>query len=170
MTTDAASSDLDRLTRARAAYADLAPRIIAGEPWPLAADYGHGPEASWGPREVLAHLVEMLPFWLGELERVVDGDGHTPVTFGRIADDEVRIGMVGRERTLPIRVLFARLEAGIEAWERRLPELSDADRAKVGIHPRNGEMAVAAMPGRFIVGHLEEHVVQLEASLTAAGR
>jgi len=35
--------------------------VTAGEPWPLAEDYGTGPEASWGPREVLAHVEEMLP-------------------------------------------------------------------------------------------------------------
>ena len=38
-----------------------------GADWPLAADYGTGPEASWGPREVLAHVEEYLPFWLAEI-------------------------------------------------------------------------------------------------------
>ncbi len=32
-----------------------------GGPWPLADDFGTEPEASWGPREVLAHTAEMLP-------------------------------------------------------------------------------------------------------------
>lgn len=157
--------ELDRLEAARRAYADLAPRVTAGEPWALAEDFGTGPEASWGPREVLAHLVEMLPFWLGELERVVDGDGSTPVPFGRIADDTVRIGMIGRERTLPMRVLFARLDAGIAEWRRRLTELTDTDRAKVGVHLRLGEMPVGRIADRFVVGHLEDHVAQLEAIL-----
>ena len=175
--TDATPTDLtgreaglDRLADVRRAYADLAPRIAAGEPWPLAADFGTGPEASWGPREVLAHLVEMLPFWLGELERVVDGDGVTPMPFGRIADDAVRIGMIERERTLPLRVLFGRIDAGIAAWEARLPTLTEADRAKVGLHPRDGAMRVDRMPDRFVVGHLEGHVAQLEAILADAGR
>ncbi|HEX6868002.1 MAG TPA: DinB family protein, partial [Candidatus Limnocylindrales bacterium] len=140
MTMTNPSTELDRLADARAAYAALTDRLLGGEPWPLATDFGTGPEASWGPREVLAHLVEMLPFWLGELERVVDGDGATPVPFGRIADDTVRIGMIGRERTLPMRVLVARLDAGITAWMERLPGLTDADRARVGLHPRLGEM------------------------------
>ena len=76
MTTADLPTDLDRLADARAAYAALATRVAAGEPWPLAAAFGTEPEASWGPREVLAHVAEMLPFWLGELERVVDGDGR----------------------------------------------------------------------------------------------
>lgn len=170
MTTPTPASGLDRLAVSRAAYATLQPRVTAGEPWPLAPDFGTGPEASWGPREVLAHLVEMLPFWLGELERIVDCDGSTPVPFGRIADDTVRLGMIERERTLPLRVLFARLDSGIGAWSDRLRSQTDAERAMIGVHPREGEMAVERIPERFVVRHLEDHVAQLEEILAAAGR
>ena len=166
---EAATSELARLAAARRAFADLAPRIAAGEPWPLATDFGTGPEASWGPREVLAHVVEMLPFWLGELERVLDGDGTTPVPFGRIADDGLRVGLVGRERTLPLRVLFARADAGIAAWLARLPTLGDAERALVGIHPRLGPMRVDRMADRFVTGHLEDHIAQLRTILADRG-
>ena len=62
----------ERLARARTTFAALRPRVVAGEPWPLADDFGAGPEASWGAREVLSHTAEMLPYWLGEMERVVD--------------------------------------------------------------------------------------------------
>ena len=31
-------------------------RRVMEEPWPLAEDFSTGPEASWGPREVLAHV------------------------------------------------------------------------------------------------------------------
>lgn len=169
-TNDELADERDRLATARRAYAALAPRIGAGEPWALAEDFGTGPEASWGPREVLAHLVEMLPFWLGELERVVEGDGSGATPFGRIADDELRIGMVGRERTLPLRVLFARTDAGIAAWLERLATLSADDRAAVGVHPRLGPMRVDRMAGRFVTGHLDDHAGQLEAILRDAGR
>ena len=63
---------------------------------------GTGPEASWGPREVLAHVEEMLPFWLGEMERVIDGDGSAAVPFGRTADDAIRLGIIDRDRSLPL--------------------------------------------------------------------
>ena len=170
MTTPDVRSDLDRLADARANFEALADRVAAGEPWPLAAAFGTEPEASWGPREVLAHVAEMLPFWLGELERVVDGDGSSAVPFGRVADDASRIGLIERDRSLPIRVLFGRIDAGLGAWLDRLPRLSDADREKVGLHPRLGEMPVGAMADRFVIGHTEEHVVQLRSILAAAGR
>lgn len=163
-------SGLDRLADARAALAALRPRIADGAPWALAEAFGTEPEASWGPREVLAHLTEMLPFWLGELERVVDGDGTAPVPFGRIADDASRIGLIERDRTLPLRVLFDRVDAGLWAWMVRLPTLSAADLERIGLHPRIGEMAVGRMGERFILGHTEEHIAQLESILVAAGR
>ena len=148
----------------------MGPRIAAGEPWPLAASFGTEPEASWGSREVLAHLAEMLPFWLGELERVVDGDGSVPVPFGRIADDASRIGLIERDRSLPLRVLFDRVDGALSAWMARLPTLTATDLERIGLHPRLGEMAVGMMAGRFILGHTEEHIAQLESILTAAGR
>jgi hypothetical protein len=162
-------SDVDRIAAARRAYAELAPRVMAGEPWALAEDYGTGPEASWGPREVLAHVEEMLPFWLGEMERVVDGDGSTPVPFGRTADDEVRIGLIERDRSLPMRVLFRRIDDGLAAWEERLPSVTDAESGRIGAHPRLGEMPASAILDRFVTGHAEDHIAQLNDILATRG-
>jgi hypothetical protein len=157
----AMTSETDRIAAARRAYAELEPRVIARGPWPLAEDYGTGPEASWGPGEVLAHVAEMLPFWQGEMERVIDGDEAAPVPFGRIADDPVRIGIVGRDRSLPLRVLFARVDAGFESWADRLSTLTEAERSRIGLHPRLGEMPASAILERFVIGHGEEHIAQL---------
>jgi hypothetical protein len=159
-------TDQERVASARAAYTGLQPRVTSGEPWPLADTFGTEPEASWGPREVLAHVAEMLPFWLGELERVVDGAagaGTTP--FGRSADDPIRIGSLARDRTLPLRVLFARIDAGLRDWEDRLASLTDDERARPGVHPRLGEMPARDILERFVVGHAEDHVAQLETIL-----
>src|SRR4051812_50210335 len=73
---DRALGDLGRrLAGARDGLVELRPAVADGEPWPLAERFDTEPEASWGPREVLAHVAEMLPYWLGELERVVAGGG-----------------------------------------------------------------------------------------------
>lgn len=163
----AMTTDLERIAAARSAYAELAPKVQAGEPWDLADDYGTGPEASWGPREVLAHVEEMLPFWLGEMERIIDGPGAGPTPFGRTADDQVRIGILVRDRGLPLRVLFGRIDSGLAAWADRLPSVRDADRARVGLHPRLGEMPAGDILERFVIGHAEDHVRQLREILGA---
>ena len=164
-------TEQERVAAARTAYAGLQSRVTAGEPWPLADAYGTEPEASWGPREVLAHVAEMLPFWLGELERVVEGTpggGTTP--FGRSADDPIRIGSLTRDRTLPLRVLFARIDSGLRAWEDRLASLTDDERARPGLHPRLGEIPASDILERFVVGHAEDHLTQLETSLANGDR
>lgn len=161
---------LARLAAARAAFADLRPRVIAGAPWPLADDFGTGPEASWGPREVLAHVAEALPYWKGEFERLVEAarPAGDPMPFGRVAGDVVRIGILERDRTLPLGELFERIEAGIARWEARLPAVSASELTASGVHVRDGVVPASWVRDRFIIRHLDEHVVQLEEIL--AGR
>ena len=163
------TNELDRLRLAHADYAGMHSRVAAGEPWPLATAFGTEPEAAWGPREVLAHVAEMLPFWLGEMERVIDGDGGSAVPFGRVTEDAVRIGLIARDRTLPLRVLFGRVDTGLRDWAERLGTLTDDERTRMGVHPRLGEMAAAGVLERFVLGHAEDHVAQLEEILANAG-
>jgi hypothetical protein len=153
-------SNLSDLVAARA-------RLLAGAPWSLAARFDHSGEAAWGPPEVLAHVGEMLPYWLGEVERVLDGAarGGEPVPFGRVAVDEVRIALIGRDRTVPIRELLSRIETDAERVARRIDTLDQADLARRGLHPARGEMTVEHMLGRFVVDHLAEHTTQIAGLL-----
>ncbi len=155
----------ERLEAAVNAILALQRRVTAAGPWPLAELYGTEAEASWGPPELLAHLDEMLPFWLGEVERILEGEPGTPIPFGRVASDSVRIGIIGRDRTVPLRELFARLSADGARVARRMRELSDADAAREGLHQVRGVIPVATLFERFVTGHLEEHVSQLREIL-----
>ena len=163
------STELDRLADARAAYARLRPRVIAGDPWPLAEDFGTGPEASWGPREVLAHVSEMLPFWLGEIELVLAesgraGEGADPPSFGRTEQDPLRIEVIGRDRMFPARELVDRIDVEGARVARRLRGL-DAQASTVGRHVTRGDLTIAEMAERFLVTHIEGHVDQLKEIL-----
>lgn len=128
--------------------------------WPLAERFDHAPEASWGPRELLAHLEEMFAFWLGEAERVVDMTSG-PEPFGRVATEDVRVMVIARDRTLPVRELLARIFVGIDRWRHRWAELSDAERARTGLHPTQGELSVTDLATRFVADHAEGHLDQL---------
>ena len=156
-----------RLKTASKRLAALRPAVEAGAPWPLSEKFGTEPEASWGPPETLAHVAEMLPFWLGEIERLVAGTGE-PVPFGRIATDQLRLLVLERDRSLPPRELFDRIAAGTDRVARRLESLTARDTLKRGVHPVRGELTVEALAERFIVSHLEEHAEQL-ATVVAAG-
>jgi hypothetical protein len=157
--------DLDRrLAAASVRLAELGATLQTRVDWPLADRFDHSPEASWGPRETLAHLEEMLPFWLGEAERLLDAPDDA-VNFGRVATDDVRLAIIGRDRTLPLRELVARVQVGIERWRRRLAELDGASRGRHGTHVSLGELTVADIASRFVVGHLEDHLDQLAAAI-----
>ncbi|MEZ0239944.1 MAG: DinB family protein [Chloroflexota bacterium] len=162
----------NRLRSAAAAMTDLQPALEARAPWPLSDVYGPGPESNWGPPEVLAHVGEMLPYWLGEIERILDpheqaAAGDEPVPFGRLEGDTLRVGLIGRDRTFPIRELIARIDASADRVAARLETLTDEDAARHGLHPKRGQMAVADMLEPFIVGHIEGHVRQLRETLDA---
>jgi hypothetical protein len=167
-TTTTAEHLIQRIDAAAAAIESRRPVVEASMPWPLSPVFGVEPEAAWGPPEVLAHLAEMLPFWLGEAERVLAG-APEPVPFGRVASDQLRIGVIGRDRSLPPIELFGRVASGAGRWSRRLAALDDANLEKRGIHPTLGEMTVATIAERFVASHLEEHVRQLDEILGARG-
>jgi hypothetical protein len=113
----------------------------------------------------------MLPFWRGEIERILAGPVE-PVPFGRVASNELRIGVIERDRSLPIRELYGRLESDAERLTRRLGELSPAETARIGLHPTLGALTVQQAAERFVAGHLEEHGAQLATIVDgrAAGR
>src|ERR1043165_2768751 len=67
--------EIARLEDAVANLMGLRDEVEAGAPWPLADVWGVEPEASWGPPELLAHVEEYLRYWMGEIERVLDGNG-----------------------------------------------------------------------------------------------
>jgi hypothetical protein len=160
-----ATGPIARMTSAAAAIDALRGPIQARQPWPMGPVTGDGPEAEWGPPEVLAHTAEMLQYWLGEMERVLAGSPE-PVPFGRIASDPLRTLTIERDRTLPTGELINRIQSTVGRYAARMPQLSAEDWARRGLHPRLGEMTVAAMLERFVVTHLDEHAIQLTESLT----
>jgi hypothetical protein len=163
----------DRLESAAREMVAMGPELTAGEPWPMAAEFGVEPEASWGPPEVLAHVSEMLPYWLGEIERIVGAPVSVAgsVPFGRVSSDPVRIAIVGRDRSVPIRELLARISADARRTAARLRELAavGAD-DRTGQHPRLGEMTLPDIGERFLATHAAEHVQQLREILDSASR
>lgn len=116
----------------------------------------------WEAGQVWAHMAEFVGYWQSEVEKVVDAFDGTPVPFGRTKEDEGRRTAIEVGRNIPISELMERVHEGIEVLRRYLPTLSARDWSAVGLHPRIGEMNVAAIVDRFTVSHLEEHADQLD--------
>jgi hypothetical protein len=159
----------DRIEKAAEAMVELGPSLAAGEPWSLAEVVGPGPESSWGPREVLAHVSEMLPFWLGEIELILDaGAGAEPLAFGRLEDDPLRVAVITRDRGFPARELLGRVEAEGRRVARRLRALGEAEAAALGRHKTRGDLSIREIAEVLIVRHLEGHVAQLRETVGTA--
>ena len=136
-------------------------RVQAAAPFPLSENIKHEPEAYWYPPEVLAHLTEMLPYWFGEVERIMAG-GPEPVPMGRVASNELRIGVIARDRSLPFRELYARVESTVERAIARLGEMTDADLDRQGDRHGRGIVTIGQIMNDSMAGHLMEHVRQIE--------
>ena len=156
----------NRIDAGLEAILEMGPALAAGEPWGMSAHVAPGPESSWGPREVLAHVAEMFPFWLGEIELILDaGGGAEPLGFGRLEADDVRVAIITRDRMFPARELLGRVDVEGRRVARRLRALNDADAATVGRHLTRGDLTVREIAERLIVSHLEGHVTQLRESV-----
>jgi hypothetical protein len=162
-------ADLDhvrrRLRDAGGAVLELRAALVAGEPWPLSERWGTEPEADWGPREVLAHVNEMLAYWTEQLEAVLAGDPAVAVPFGRVATDAGRLARIEADRRRPVAALLDGVAAGLDRVGAFAGTLSPADAERRGLHATRGEITVREALDRFLVGHLEEHVEQLRAIL-----
>jgi hypothetical protein len=122
------------------------------------ADPGTGER--WEAGQVLAHVAEMLPYWVEQVELVAAGD---QVPFGRARSNPERIAAIERDRREDPSRLLDRVDEGLGAVLVLLDRLDDDALAHSGRHQVLGEMTVAAIVDRFLVDHLEEHADQLEA-------
>ena len=158
----------DRLLEVHGRFDALRTGVEAGAPWPASDNFGHEPESTWNPPELLAHVAEMLPYWMGQIERILDGYPE-PVPFGRVATDDERIAAIGRERARPVGELFDQVARGAEAAAVRLRELPQDQLERRGTHPTLGEMTVSAVAERMFIRHLGDHEEQLRRILASGG-
>ena len=114
----------------------------------------------WDRRQVLAHVAEMLPYWVEQVELVAAGD---QVPFGRTRSNPERIAAIERDRREDPARLLVRVDDGLGVVLALLERLADDALARSGRHQTLGAMTVAAIVDRFLVEHLEEHADQLDA-------
>jgi hypothetical protein len=114
----------------------------------------------WDRGQILAHVAEMLPYWVGVIDRILAGGDGTP--FGRDRTDPSRVGPIERDRHSDPDRLLDRMDEGVALVRARLAGLGPADLERTGRHPARGEVTVAQIVEDYLVGHLEEHADQLD--------
>ena len=161
---DGASTCEELLARLDAVEARLA--ALVAMPTPGLTDPDEGTGERWEAGQVWAHIAEFVPYWLGELQRVVPGAKRPgdpdPVRYGRTKTDPGRIAGIERDRREDPRALLARAKADIARTREFLRGLAPEAWGFVGLHPTRGEVPVSRIVEGSVVDHLEEHADQLD--------
>jgi uncharacterized damage-inducible protein DinB len=119
---------------------------------------------AWSAAEILAHLVEMLPYW-AEQARAVAARGRDGEPFGRTHDDPERIAAVREHARDDLGELAAGVRASLDRATAVLRAIPDPGWQRTGRHARRGEMSVVQIVEQFLVEHAGEHAQQLAAVL-----
>jgi uncharacterized damage-inducible protein DinB len=122
-------------------------------------------ENEWSAMQILAHMVEMIPYWLHHCEALIAASA--PPTFGRSLDALERLAGVARAATGNAEELLRQLNDEVKTAAEVIRKMSPDDRRKAGNHVRLGTITVADAIEQFIVGHAEEHCSQIQAALSA---
>jgi threonine dehydratase len=161
MTTDGVAVQLQRMARAERRLAEHAARPLPSG----LTDPDPGATERWEAGQVWAHVAEFPGYWLDQVRHVLRerSEGKPePVPFGRTREDPGRIEAIERERRTDPAELLRRVTGQVAEVGELLRGLPDEAWQARGLHPRLGEMGLAAIVERFIIGHLEEHADQLD--------
>jgi hypothetical protein len=120
----------------------------------------------WEAGHVWAHLAEFIPYWLGEMDLVIEQGATDAVPFGRTKTDAGRIAALERDLRTDRALLWDRTAGDIASLRAFLVGLSPSAWEARGLHSTRGEMDLPAMLDEFLVGHLEQHAAQLQALLS----
>jgi hypothetical protein len=123
-------------------------------------------ENEWTIMQNLAHIVEFMPYWAGEIEKLVAEPGRN---FGRTAQDEGRLRGISEHETDRLDVVKAALPGSYARLDEVLGSLKDSDLELTGRHLRYGERPLAWFVEEFVAGHLRGHVEQIRGCLEVMG-
>lgn len=120
-------------------------------------------ENEWSALQVMGHMTEMIPYWLNHCRTVIAA--AEPPHFGRSLDAPERLAAVDPDTLRNPEELLRVLGQEIQTAAAAIRQFSPQERAKKGVHIRNGEMTVDTMLEMLIVAHAEAHLEQVRAAL-----
>jgi uncharacterized damage-inducible protein DinB len=124
--------------------------------------YQQPAENEWTIMENLAHIVEFMPYWANEIEKLVAAPGQY---FGRTMQDARRLQAISEHGSDDLEQIRSALPGSYARLEQVLGELKDSDLELTGHHPRFGEQTLAWFIEDFVTNHLTGHLEQLNHCL-----
>ncbi|HLH63469.1 MAG TPA: DinB family protein [Ktedonobacteraceae bacterium] len=123
-------------------------------------------ENEWTIMQNLAHIVEFMPYWANEIEKLV---AHPGQNFGRTMQHEGRLRAIEEHSHDSLQQIKALLPPSYGRLQEVLSKLKDSDLQSTGVHVRYGEKSLDWFIEEFVTGHLIAHLEQMRADLAAVG-
>ena len=123
-------------------------------------------ENEWSIMQNLAHIVEIMPYWANEIEKLV---AHPRQNFGRTQQHEGRLKAIDEHGRDSLEQIKALLPGSYARLQEVLGTLKDSDLELTGVHPRFGEKSLDWFIEDFVTGHLIAHLEQIKADMAAVG-
>src|SRR5215469_278337 len=98
--------------------------------------YQRPAENEWTIMENLAHIVEFMPYWANEIEKLVAAPGRN---FGRTHEDLGRLRGISEHEMASLEGIQAALPGSYTRLDEVLGRLKDRDLVLTGKHVRYGE-------------------------------
>ena len=123
-------------------------------------------EEEWSIMQILSHLAEAIPYWLGEVKTVVDNPGSQ---WGRGLQDPARLAAVTDTDRLSVEDVINQVKELKQQVETTLNPLDEESLAQENPH-RNfakfGNKPVSFIVDHFIDEHLSGHLGQIKRNLS----
>jgi uncharacterized damage-inducible protein DinB len=123
-------------------------------------------ENEWTIIQNLAHVVEFMPYWAGEIEKVIAEPG---CEFGRTPEDTGRLQGISEHERDSLSRIKAALPGSYARLDEVLGRLKDNDLELTGKHVRYGEKPLYWLIEEFVTNHLSGHVEQIKRSIELVG-
>ncbi|MGG2091824.1 DinB family protein [Bacillus sp. S13(2024)] len=128
-------------------------------------------EEEWSVMQILCHLVEAVPYWLDEIEQLLEAPGKE---WGRGLQNEDRLAAVkkGKVDSTSLSDVLNELEALKPQVEQTLNKL---DEEKLTMeapsrNPRFGTKPILFIVDHLLVEHTSKHLGQIERNLFKANK
>ncbi|MGE7854365.1 DinB family protein [Bacillus paramycoides] len=124
-------------------------------------------EEEWSVMQILCHLIEAVPYWLDEIEQLLENPGKE---WGRGLQHEDRLAAVdkGKVDSTSLSDVLKKLEALKPQVEQTLNKLDEEKLAMEAPsrNPRFGTKPILFIVDHLLVEHTSKHLGQIERNLS----
>jgi DinB superfamily/Mycothiol maleylpyruvate isomerase N-terminal domain len=123
----------------------------------------HPSAEDWSAAGISGHLIELMPFWAGQIELLV---GRPDAQLGRAIDAPERIGAIVNGETMTPQQAAEAVRGAATAAGPSLRRIPAGAWSQAVRHQRFGEMTLGGCVETLLVQHSRDHIRQIAMALT----